>query len=87
VSEVRRIPGMAVVDVPHGAWCVERGDGWAPGPIGETGGVSAGPHSTRGYTPAGEALAIQTDGGVILADGAESLSGRWVDLYRGRVVS
>jgi hypothetical protein len=77
---VRRTPALAGADVPHGAYCrLEKGQAFPQLSADGTGGISAGPATPLGYTPAGAPVQIQTEGGVMTEAG-------WVELRGGRVV-
>jgi hypothetical protein len=81
-----RIPTVAAVDTPHGAWCRKSGESWLPAdPVEGPGGVSAGPYTRLGYTPAGQPMRIQVEGHVMMAAGDGQL-GRSVELEGGRIV-
>lgn len=83
---VRRIPAIAGADVPHGAYCrLERGKAFPAGEADGSGGICAGPHPISGFTPKGQPVQLQTDGGVMaLVTGSQN--GRWARLRDGRIV-
>lgn len=73
---IRRVPAISDIDVPHGGYCrLEDGRAYPQGEADGSGGISAGPATPRGYTPAGEALQLQTDGGIMTEAGYVQLRG------------
>lgn len=67
---IRRVPAVAGADAPHGAYCrLTRGKAYPQAEADGSGGISAGPSTVRGFTPKGEPLQIQTDGGVMTEAG------------------
>lgn len=76
---VRRIEAIAGADVAHGAYCrLTRGKAFPQADVDGSGGISAGPATPLGFTPKGQLVQLQTDGGVMTEAG-------WIELREGRV--